>query len=252
MIRDIFEGMASYGKAWHYVRSMRLWAYMFVPALISVVLGLGIGFTAWGLSDELGGLLTGWIGDWGGRTIDTIGRILSGLLLFAIGLAIFKVLVVILSAPFMSPLSEKIERHITGALSGGGIRPMQIARDLVRGIRINVRNLFRELGFSLLIVILAVFLPFLSPLAPVLVFLVQSYYAGFGNMDFALERHFGYRDSIRFVRENRGLALGNGVVYLLLLITGVGFLVALPLGTIAATLDAVERIRPGDVDSTLV
>lgn len=252
MFRNIYEGIASYGKAWEYVRSLRLWGFMFAPALISVVLGLGIGFTAWSLSDELGGLLTGWIGDWGGRTVDTIGRVVGGLLMFAIGLAIFKVLVIILSAPFMSPLSEKIERHITGAPSGGGIRPMQIARDLVRGIRINVRNLFRELGFSLLIVILAVILPFLSPLAPVLVFLVQSYYAGFGNMDFALERHFGYRESIRFVRENRGLALGNGLVYLLLLITGIGFLVALPLGTIAATLDVVERIRPGDVDPSLV
>lgn len=250
MIRDIFEGIASYGKAWKYMRTLRLWGFMLVPALISVALGAGIGFAVWTLSDDLGGLLTGWISD--GRAIETVGRVLGGLLMAAFGLALFKMLVIVLAAPFMSPLSEKIERHITGRPSGGGFRAMQVARDLVRGIRVNVRNLFRELGFSLLIVILAIFLPVLSPLAPVLIFLVQSYYAGFGNMDFALERHFGYRESIRFVRDFRGLALGNGIVYLLLLMTGIGFLFALPLGVVAATLDSVERIRPDEVKSHLV
>jgi CysZ protein len=38
---------------------------------------------------------------------------------------------------------------------------------------------------------------------------------------------------VRFVRRNRGLAIGNGTVYLLLLLSVVGFLVALPLATVA-------------------
>ena len=64
-------------------------------------------------------------------------------------------------------------------------------------------------------------------------------------MDFTLERHFGYRDSVRFARDFRWLAIGNGAAYLLLLFTGIGFLVALPLGTAAATMETVERIEKG-------
>jgi CysZ protein len=67
----------------------------------------------------------------------------------------------------------------------------------------------------------------------VFIFVTQAYYAGFGNLDFTLERHFRVRESVRFVRRNRGLAIGNGTVYLLLLLSVVGFLVALPLATVA-------------------
>ncbi|MCB9285339.1 MAG: EI24 domain-containing protein [Lewinellaceae bacterium] len=244
MIRDFLEGIRSYGRAWDMIRTHRLWGYFLVPALISVVLGIAIGTSAWALSDNISAWITGWLPDgWGGKAVGTVGRILAGLLVAAGGLALFKTLVLILGAPFMSPLSEKIEAQLTGASFDGGFRPGQMVRDMVRGIRINVRNLFWELLLSLLLVIAGAILPFLSPLVPLLIFLVQAYYAGFGNMDYTLERHFGYRDSILFVREFRGMALGNGTVYLLLLLTGVGFLFALPLGTVAATIDSAEQIR---------
>ena len=244
MIRDFLKGMRSYGRAWDMIRTHGLWSYFLVPAFISVVLGIAIGTSAWALSDNIAAWMTGWLPEgWGGGAVGTIGRIFAGLLVAAGGLALFKTLVLILGAPFMSPLSEKIESYVTGAPSSGGFRPGQVVRDLVRGIRINVRNLLWELLLSLLLVIGGLILPFLSPLVPVLIFLVQAYYAGFGNMDYTLERHFGYRDSIRFVRDFRGMALGNGTVYLLLLLTGIGFLFALPLGTVAATIDSAERIR---------
>ncbi|MBK7409222.1 MAG: EI24 domain-containing protein [Saprospirales bacterium] len=243
MIGDFLHAMRSYGKAWELIRIQRLWVYFLAPALISVALAIGIGTTAWALSGTIGAWLTGWIPEgWGGNAAGVIGRILAGLLVAVGGLAIFKTLVLIVAGPFMSPLSEKIEAYMAGASASGGLRPVQIIRDMVRGIRVNVRNLFWELFLSLLLVIAGLVLPFLSPLVPVLIFLVQAY-AGFGNMDFTLERHFGYRDSIRFVRGVRGLAIGNGAAYLLLLLTGVGFLFALPLGTVAATMDSVARMK---------
>ena len=73
-------------------------------------------------------------------------------------------------------------------------------------------------------------------------FLVQAYYAGFGNMDYSLERHHSISGSIRFIRRNRWLAMGNGTVFMLLLMTGIGFLFAPPLSTIAGTIEVVKRL----------
>jgi hypothetical protein len=63
-------------------------------------------------------------------------------------------------------------------------------------------------------------------------------------MDYTLERHFNIGDSVHFARNNRGLALGIGTVFLLLLATGIGFLIAPPLAAVAATLETTKRLEP--------
>jgi len=85
-------------------------------------------------------------------------------------------------------------------------------------------------------------IPIFAPFTAIAIFLVQSFYGGAGNMDYALERHFDVRGSIRFVKDNRGVALGNGIVFIGLLLTGVGFLVAPPLAAIAATIESVKKL----------
>ena len=94
--------------------------------------------------------------------------------------------------------------------------------------------------FLLIIGLIPVFTPFTTAL----IFLLQSYYAGFGNMDFTLERHFKFKESVRFVKKNRGLAIGNGIVFMLLFLSVVGFLFALPLGTVSATIQSLKKIDP--------
>jgi len=47
---------------------------------------------------------------------------------------------------------------------------------------------------------------------------------------------------VRFVRRHRALALGNGLVFMALLLTLIGFLFALPLGAVAATLETVRLL----------
>ena len=74
--------------------------------------------------------------------------------------------------------------------------------------------------------------------------MVQSYYAGFGNMDYTLERHYNYKDSINFVRRNRGIAIGNGLVFIMfLLIPFIGVILVLPLSVTAASLSTVKLIK---------
>ena len=74
--------------------------------------------------------------------------------------------------------------------------------------------------------------------------MVQSYYAGFGNMDYTLERHFTYRESISFVKRNKGTALGNGIVFMaMLLIPVVGIILVLPLSVTAASTETVKLLK---------
>ena len=114
-------------------------------------------------------------------------------------------------------------------------------KDLFRGLRIAFHNIIRELFYMILILIVGL-IPFFSPIAPFLIIGVQAYYAGFGNMDYTLERHASVKNSIRFVRANKGLALGNGLVFLGLLAIGIGFLIAPPLAAVAATVETTKRL----------
>ena len=141
----------------------------------------------------------------------------------------------------MSPVSEKIEKHFYG--ENHSHRNTSNAQQLWRGVRINLRNLLMELLLTLPIILIG-FIPVVGIISSVLLFLVQSYYAGFGNMDYTLERHYKYTESIEFVKRNRGLAIGNGIVFMLmLLIPVIGIILVLPLSVTAASTETLKVLE---------
>ncbi len=243
MLNSFFDGIRSYGRALQLVSELRLWGYVIAPGLLSLLLGAIIIWVSIGVADNIGAWLVAWYPWERGRgAVETIANIFGGLLVAALGLIIFKNLVLALASPIMSPLSEKVERYLTGK-PAIPFNLSQFTSDLIRGIRISIRLIVRELFFTILLLLLGL-IPLFSPFIAVAIFIIQAYYAGAGNMDFALERHFRVRESVRFVRQHRLLAIGNGTIYVLLLLTGVGFLVALPLGVVAATVETVKRLQP--------
>lgn len=243
MFSDFFDGVRSYAKAFSVISEMRLWAYAIAPALISIFLAIGIGFSAWSLSDNVGDFLISWYRwQWGSETIAAISAWLGGALVGLTGIIIFKYLVLIFASPFMSFLSEKVEKNLTGNHQKTTFNLAGAIHDIIRGLRISIRNIVREVFYSLLFLLLGL-VPIVGFLSPIFLFLVQAFYAGFGNLDYTLERHFSVSKSARFVKNHRFLAIGNGTVFLLLLMTGIGFLIAPPLATVAATLESVERLK---------
>ena len=242
MIKSFLNGLKAYARAFQLISKLGLWGYFIIPALISLIIGGVVGFSIWGFSDNIGDFLTAFYPWERGRFIvDGIATAFGGVLMAGSGLIIYKHAVLILSAPFMSPLSEKVENHLLGIEQPMSFSIPQMISDLVRGLQIAMRNIIRELFYLFLLVLLGL-LPIFSPFAAIGIFLVQAFYAGFGNIDYTLERHLNVRDSIHFVRANRMLALGNGVVFMGLLAIGIGFLIAPPLGTIAATVETVKRL----------
>ena len=86
--------------------------------------------------------------------------------------------------------------------------------------------------------------PVLNIITTLLIFLVQAYYAGFGNMDYTLERHYGYKESVQFVKRHKGVAIGNGILFtIMLFIPVIGVLLVLPLSVTAATSQTIRFIK---------
>lgn len=107
----------------------------------------------------------------------------------------------------------------------------------------SLRNLTREILWTLGLLIVG-FIPIVGMISGPAILLVQAYFAGFGNMDYTLERHFGVRDSASFVKDYRGLAIANGGVFMVLLMVPVlGLFVAPSLATVAGALETVERLE---------
>ena len=246
MIQDIFRGLKVYSGAYGLISKLKLWKYFVIPVIISVVVFALIFITAYGLSDNLGEWMAQvWVWDWGKETFTAISTFIAAIILFAIGLISYKHIIMALSSPFMSPVSERIEAYFTGKPAKNYINT-NFSKQLLRGIRIGMRNLFKELILTIPILLLK-FVPVVNIFSAVLLFLVQAYYAGFANMDYTLERHFKYRESVAFIRKHRGLAIGNGIGFLLLLlIPVVGVILVLPLSVTSASVIAVDLLFDDD------
>lgn len=243
MLKDIIIGIKAYFNSFRLISELKLWKYFAIPMVISLLTAVIIGTSAYTFSDNIADYLVRLIpweieGSWA----KTILQVLSAAIILLLGLMLFKHIIMALSAPFMSPVSEKIEAHFSGH-NNHQHRDTNFTEQLWRGIRINIRNLLKELLFTIPILLLS-FIPIVGLFTSIILFLLQAYYAGFGNIDYTLERHFDYRSSIQFVKKRRGLAIGNGIVFMLLLLVPViGVLLVLPLSVTAASETTIKRLQ---------
>ncbi|WP_275316334.1 EI24 domain-containing protein [Tenacibaculum bernardetii] len=242
MIKGILKGIQAYFGAFQIISKLKLWKYFTIPILISVLTAVLIGLSAYALSDNIGYYVAGiWKWEFGKQAFEMLSTFFSGLLIVVIGLLLYKHIVMALSAPFMSPVSEKIEHYLTG--ESHQHRKTSFQEQLIRGIRINLRNLLRELFFTIPILLVS-FIPVIGFFSAILLFIMQAYYAGFGNMDYTLERHFKYKESVSFVKKNKGTAIGNGIIFMLfLLVPVIGVILVLPLSVTAATTETIKNIQ---------
>ena len=243
MIKNILSGIKGYAGAFSLISKLKLWQYFIIPIVISILTATFIGFTAYGLSDNIGVFLAEiWIWDWGKETVTIITSFIGAIFVLVIGLILYKHVILALSAPFMSTVSEKIEIHINGSLKHNH-KKTTFHEQLWRGIRINFRNLGKEILITIPILLLK-FIPIVNIFSTIFFAVVQAYYAGFGNMDYTLERYFSYQKSILFVKKNRGVAIGNGLVFMLfLLIPFIGVILVLPFSVTAATIATVKLMN---------
>ena len=245
-LKDFSSSIKAYGQAFELAGKLKLWKYFFIPAIIGLFVGILILIAAWYLSEPIGQKIGSyWPFDFWKEAMMSFSIFLGGVFVILIGAIIFKHAVMAFSAPFMTPVSEKIEMHITGKSLDQTDTSAEYIAALVRGIRINLRNLIIEMLITLPLIILSI-IPLINIFTTFMLIYVQAYFAGFGNMDYTLERYCNYSETKIFVRNNKGIAVGNGLIFhLLLAIPVVGIMLALPLSTIAATTETLKKLKAG-------
>ena len=242
MLKGVYQGCTAYSEVYEIISRLKLWKFFVIPMLISFLVFSMILVVSFSLSNSIGSYIASfWSWDFGQETIHAISRFFGGLLIIIFGFISFKHIIMALSAPFMGPISKIIEDDINGVVSQ--VKTSTPSGLLMRGIRISFRNLLRELVLSIPILLFGL-IPVVGFFSVVMLFLMQAYFAGFGNMDYTLERHFSYQKSVFFVKKNKGLAMGNGIVFMLfLLIPFLGVILVHPLSVTAATIVTVKSIN---------
>jgi len=242
MLKGVYQGCSAYSEVYEIISRLKLWKFFVIPMLISFLVFSMILVVSFSLSNSIGSYIASfWSWDFGQETIHAISRFFGGLLIIIFGFISFKHIIMALSAPFMGPISKIIEDDINGVVSQ--VKTSTPSGLLMRGIRISLRNLLRELVLSIPILLFGL-IPVVGFFSVVMLFLMQAYFAGFGNMDYTLERHFSYQKSVFFVKKNKGIAMGNGIVFMLfLLIPFLGVILVHPLSVTAATIVTVKSIN---------
>ncbi|WP_027002149.1 EI24 domain-containing protein [Hugenholtzia roseola] len=245
MVRDFskafFAGLLAPWRALAFSREQRFWHYYLLPMFLNCLLFLLLLAGAYFFSDFANEKVQQWLQaqTWGNLwrgVFEWLFRILLFLSLFLLYFKTYKVLLLTLLSPLFSYIAGKIEEIQNPQWESP---PFSIAifwQDLRRGLIINLTNLAIELSLTLPLLLLGFFVSILSPFTTLLVVLIESFFWGFGLLDFRNETiRRNVAESRAFVWQNKAFTLGLGLmVYLMLLVPILGVLIAPILGVIGA------------------
>lgn len=255
LIKEVGLGIKSYRTALSFIAKNKI-SYFYLAPLIIAILFWTFGFI--GISyftDWLNTLFNNWFGVTITETsfdfirdykdfISGTGKFLITLILKILMLYLVfrlnKYITLILLSPVLAFLSEKVEIILTG--NEFPFNFWQFIKDVWRGILIAIRNMLIEFSIIIVLWILTFFIPILLPVTTILLIGISAYFYGFSMIDYTNERKkINLSKSIYFIRKHKGLAIGNGLVYhIVMLIPFVGVVFAPITAAVAATLGVLK------------
>ena len=244
MLKEIIIAVQGYYKAHHFIREHRLWKWIIIPGIIYTLLFIVsmyfFGRTANSFIEWLSlrtGLKT-WLDKSGSGLLGFLFAF-AGVMLWLIQMlfyfSLFKYIWLILGSPVFAYLSEKTDSIIENKTFEFDSK--QFIKDVFRGIKIALRNSFWQSVYMISIVLLSL-IPVAGWLTPLLALLIECYYYGFSMLDYSFERkRLTAAESIYFIGNHKGLAIGNGLMfYLMQLLPVIGWVLAPAYAVIAAAL----------------
>jgi len=249
LLKEIVIAIQSYYKAHQFIRKHLLWKWIVIPGIIYTILFCIGMYFFWNSADsavtylsELTGI-TKWLHHQHSAALSflfVMGGIMVRLILVFFYFSLFKYLFLVIGSPLFAYLSEKTESIIQGKEIPFNFQ--QMLKDVVRGIKLALRNCFWQTVYTVSILILS-FVPLVGWITPVIYALVECYYYGFSMLDYSCERHkLSAAESIAFISKRRGLAMGNGLVfYMMHFIPFLGWVLAPSYAVVAATISLYHQ-----------
>jgi CysZ protein len=247
---DLGKGISSHIDGLKFIAKHNLWHYFLFPVVILVVLYIAGSWSIMGLADwivdgtlEYYGLSdSGNTEDWTG-ILALIGRLLVGIILKVFFLMILtsyiKYIVLIICSPILAMLSERCDEIINNKKY-----PFHFGNflhDMLRGILVTLRNMAFETLIILACMVIG-WIPVIGWLTVPFLYIIAWYFLGFAMMDYSYERlRMKILEGTRFTRKHKGVAIGNGFIFsMILLIPFLGIIIAPILSVVAATLAVLE------------
>jgi CysZ protein len=254
-LKDLNFGLEGYSLARKFIFKHKLQYFFLVPLVLSITLLIS-GFSLTGMLNDLlwERLQEWWDPDswdfWGAEFLNGFLAVLIWLvfriLFFFIYAFVGGYIILIIMAPVLAYISEKTESIILG--HDFPFSWPQFFKDIWRGIVLAIRNFFIEILATIVLFFLS-FVPLLGFITGPLLFMITAYFYGFSFMDYTAERRkMKVKESVDFVKQNRGIAIANGGVFaLFLIIPFIGVTLATfvaIVSTVAASISILKKENP--------
>lgn len=276
--KDFTLGVSTFFKAFNFVFNNKMGHYFLYPLIITIAMALAATKAIRQTVNYIKGMASDYLnitpieGDsWWELSVAFLQSISEQIISIALWIAFYfilhktmKYIVIVLMSPVMALVSEKTEKVLTG--NDYSFDYTQFLKDVWRGVVLAGRNFVIEMSIILGLWIANLAISFIvppltvitSPLAIVIGFVVSSYYYGFTTMDYTNERkRMKLKESVTFIKNNKGLAVGNGLVFnILIWIPFIGAylgpIFATILGTVGATLAIHEKVGIENTDGFIL
>jgi len=253
MLKEIIIALQAYYQTHRFIIKHKLWKWILIPGLIYAILFCaGIYLFVVSSNSAIDFMLQrSGVGEWMEKMQNSwlsflliFGQVILNIVLLLFYFSLFKFLFLIVGSPLFAYLSEKTESIIEGKEYPFNFK--QLMKDIVRGIRLALRNLLWQTVYTVSILILS-FIPLVGWITPLLALLIECYYLGFSMLDYSCERNkLSTSQSISFIGRHKGLAIGNGMVfYMMHFIPILGWLFAPSYAVIAATISLYNAKTEG-------
>ena len=245
----------AYFKAYQYILSKRKWVDVVLPGLLLSVF-LVIGFYLFTTSastilhisflEKIG--LKQWLDRQDSAFITFIFSF-NGLVIWMVGtlfyLSVFKSIWLLVTGMYFQKLAQKVNLPVQVLLDNpSGTKIFFLEKAYSPALLVLNSMLWQSVYYMALFII--AFIPLIGWVTPLVALVMEAYYLGMNMLGFAFRKGGLSNSAIRGISgDKRGLAIGNGLVFYMLLIVPVaGWLLAPALGIVAAnyTVSDAEKI----------
>jgi CysZ protein len=249
LLKEIVIAIQSYFRAHQFISKHRLWKWILIPGILYMILFIVGMFFFWESSDAAVTYLSRRVGidRWLHQQKSGIlsffflmGEIMVRLILVLFYFSLFKYLFLIVGSPLFAYLSEKTESIIENKDYPFNFKQLLI--DVVRGVKLALRNTLWQTVYTVSLLIVS-FFPVVGWITPVITVFIECYYYGFSMLDYSCERHkLSPSESITYIGNHKGLAIGNGMVfYMMHLVPVLGWVLAPSYAVVAATISLYHQ-----------